>query len=158
VDKINKNGGRAILCRAEDYEPDVRIDCYLSYEMMEHLHNPALFLHRLAKADKGDYMIVTVPYLSESRVGLRNSLAGKENITAENEHIFELNPLDWEKIALHAGWRVIEKEIYLQYPENIPFLSRWLRKIWKQEDFEGFLGLMLKRDTTVTDRYLSWEE
>ena len=103
-------------------------------------------------------MIVTVPYLSESRVGLRNSLAGKENITAENEHIFELNPLDWEKIALHAGWRVIEKEIYLQYPENIPFLSRWLRKIWKQEDFEGFLGLMLKRDTTVTDRYLSWEE
>ena len=158
VDKINRNGGRAILCRAEEYEPKTRIDCYLSYEMMEHLHNPALFLHRLAKSDKGDYMLFTVPYVKESRVGLYASWGGRENITAEQEHIFELNPVDWEKIALHAGWRLVDKEIYLQYPENIPLLSRWLRKIWKKEDYEGFLGLMLRRDTTVADRYLAWEE
>lgn len=158
VEKIRQNGGRAILCRAEEYEPETRIDCYLSYEMVEHLHNPALFWHRLAKADRGDYMVVTVPYLRESRVALHYSWAGRENITAEQEHIFELKPLDWEKMALHAGWKLVDKEIYLQYPENIPFLSRWLGKIWRQEDYEGFLGLMLKRDTTVADRYLAWEE
>ena len=158
VDKINRNGGNAILCRAEEYEPETKVDCYLSYEMVEHLHNPALFWHRLAKANKGEYMVVTVPYLRKSRVALHYSWGGGKDITAEQEHIFELCPLDWEKIALHGGWRLLEKEIYLQYPENIPLLSRWLRRIWRKKDYEGFLGLMLKRDTTVADRYLAWEE
>lgn len=159
VDKINASGGCAVLCRAEDYKPEQYIDFYLSYEMMEHLHNPVLFLHRLAKSDMGKYMIVTVPYLAQSRVALRRSMDGtRMPITAEQEHIFELSPEDWTKICRHSGWKVLYSDIYLQYPANIPIVSSICRFIWKKYDFEGFLGLVLKRDMSVANRYQDWEE
>ncbi len=159
VNKINAAGGRAILCRAEEYTPEYDIDFYLSYEMMEHLHNPALFLHKLAKANKGKYMIVTVPYLAQSRVGLhRSSDKSRLPITAEQEHIFELSPEDWKKLCMHSGWKVLWSEIYFQYPTNIPVVSHVCRKIWKKHDFEGFLGMVMKRDMSVSNRYKDWEE
>lgn len=158
VDKINTSGGKAVLCRAEEYIPKRRVDFYLSYEMMEHLHNPALFLYRLAKANQGDYLIVTVPYVAQSRVGLHRSTDGTKNpITAEQEHIFELSPGDWTKLCRHAGWRVLWSETYFQYPVQIPVISNLCRAIWRKYDFEGFLGLVLKRDMTVANRYKDWE-
>ncbi len=126
--------------------------------MVEHLHNPALFFHHLAKADNGDYMVITVPYVRNSRVALRSSLSGQKNIHAEGEHIFELSPADWKKLILHSGWRTLEEEIYFQYPTGIPVISPILRKIWQRYDFEGFLGLVMKRDMSVANEYLDWED
>lgn len=159
VRKINAAGGKAMLCRAEEYNPEHNIDFYLSYEMMEHLHNPALFLYRLAKANKGNYLIVTVPYLAQSRVGLHCSgNKSRAPITAEQEHIFELSPEDWTKICRHSGWKVLRSEIYFQYPTNIPIISSICRNIWKKYDFEGFFGMVLIRDMSVANRYQDWEE
>lgn len=159
VDKINASGGKAILCRAEDYTPEHKVDFYLSYEMVEHLHNPSLFLYKLAKADKGKYMIITVPYVSKSRVALRRSIDGnREPITAEQEHIFEFSPDDWKKICMHAGWKVVDSEIYFQYPRHIPVVTSICKALWKKYDFEGFLGLVLRRDMSVARRYVDWEE
>ena len=134
-----------------------RVDMYLSYEMVEHLHNPALFFHHLAQADKGDYMVITVPYVTQSRVALYNSMNGAKQITAEQEHIFELSPEDWKKLILHAGWRTLEERIYFQYPQGIPGVSYILRKLWKRFDYEGFIGFVLKRDMSVANEYLDWE-
>lgn len=159
VDKINASGGKAVLCRAEDYEPECSVDFYLSYEMVEHLHNPALFFYKIAKADKGKYMVITVPYVSKSHVALRRSMdRSRQLITAEQEHIFEFSPEDWKKICMHAGWKVIESEIYFQYPRHIPVISQVCRALWRKYDFEGFLGLVLKRDMSVARRYVDWEE
>lgn len=159
VDKINASGGKAILCRAEDYNPAYHVDFYLSYEMVEHLHNPVLFLYKIAKADKGKYMIITVPYVSRSHVALRRSMdGGRQPITAEQGHIFELSPKDWKKICMHAGWRVIHSEIYFQYPRHLPFVSPICKALWKKYDFEGFLGLVLRRDMSAARRYTDWEE
>lgn len=146
------------MCRAEEYNPG-NVDFYLSYEMVEHLHNPALFLHRLATADKAKHMVITVPYLRQSRVALHNSMnKSRKSITAEQEHIFELSPEDWKKLCVHAGWKVAESEIYFQYPVNMPIISNICRRIWKKYDYEGFLGLALRRDMSVSKRYLDWED
>lgn len=158
VEKIKANGENAILCRAEDYTPEGRVDLYLTFEMMEHLHNPALFLHHLAKADKGDHLLITVPYVANSRVALNNSMHGTGDIHAEAEHVFELSPADWMKLAVHSGWEVLEQRIYYQYPTSIPLYSALCKKLWSRYDFEGFLGLMLKKNMTVADRYLDWED
>lgn len=158
VDKIVRGGGTAVCCRAEDYVPEnSRVDMYLSYEMVEHLHNPALFFYHLAKADKGDYMVITVPYVTQSRVALYNSMNGAKHITAEQEHIFELSPADWKKLILHAGWRTLQECIYFQYPQGIPGVSYILRKLWNRFDYEGFIGFVLKRDMSVANEYLDWE-
>lgn len=159
VNKINSDGGHAVLCRAEEYNPEKGLDFFLSYQMVEHLHNPALFFHRLAKANTATMMIITVPYVKNSRVALRYSLNGGVNdITAEQEHIFELSPNDWKKLLLHSGWQVIDSEIYYQYPRKIPFVSPICSYVWKKNDFEGFLGLVLKRDMAIADRYRDWED
>lgn len=159
VEKINASGGKAVLCRAEEYTPEYYIDFYLCYEMMEHLHNPAIFLYRLAKANKGKYMIVTVPYLEQSRVGLHNSSnKSKKPITAEMEHIFELSLEDWKKLCAHSGWKVLWTEVYFQYPVNMPIVSNLCKRVWKEYDFEGFLGMVLKRDMLIANRYIDWEE
>ena len=57
IEKIRSNGGKAVLCRAEDYKADERVDIYMSFEMVEHLHNPAIFFHNIAKADNAAHTI-----------------------------------------------------------------------------------------------------
>ena len=133
------------------------VSLYLTYEMCEHLHNPALFFHQMALADNGQYMVMTVPYVKRSRVSCSYINDGRtEPVYAEGVHIFELSPEDWQRIAYHSGWKTIDSYIYYQYPSNSP-LTPFYRWLWRRSDFEGFLGLFLERDMTQADRYQDWE-
>lgn len=162
VDKIRKKGLNALLKRAEDVtEEDTngKVDLFVTFEMLEHLHNPALFLRRLAKRNSCDRLLVTVPYLKRSRVGLHNTkIQNRQDIFAEEEHIFELSPEDWQWLMLHSGWRAKYSHIYYQYPAKIPVISSILRAFWKRTDFEGFWGVILEKDLSISDHYQDWEE
>lgn len=49
VDKIRARGLEAKLCRAEELDlGESQIDLFTSFEMVEHLHNPAIFFRRSA--------------------------------------------------------------------------------------------------------------
>ena len=103
-------------------------------------------------------MVITVPYLKASRVGLYHIRhPGQTPIFAEDEHIFELSPGDWTLLLRHSGWRVAHSDIYYQYPRRIPFLSPLLAYFWRQVDFEGFWGAILEKDTALSDLYQDWE-
>jgi hypothetical protein len=62
-----------------------------------------------------------------------------------------LSPTDWKLLFQHAGWQVVNEAIYRQYP----FWSVWLllKPLWKKLDFEGFYGVLLKRDRTWAELY-----
>lgn len=163
IEKIKSRGLKAILKRAEDIEPEDieggQIDLFTSFEMVEHLHNPAIFFRRIAKKSSCRRMLITVPYLKQSRVGLHHvRFLLQEIIYAEDEHIFELNPADWTLLFLHSGWKVTFSKIYYQYPTRWPVLSSFLRWFWKTSDFEGFWGAILEKETTYSDLYKDWEE
>lgn len=160
VDRIRKGGGEAVLCRAEDYRPDgLDVDVYLSYEMVEHLHNPAIFFYKLAKSNNGRFMVVTVPYRKHSRVAVDNSMnhTNYDTITAENEHIFELSPKDWKRLLWHSGWKIRSEDIYYQYPRHSPLTPLYAR-IWDMNDFEGFYAMFLERDMSAANKYSDWED
>lgn len=159
IEKIRKRGLKAILCRAEELDlGEQGVDLFTSFQMVEHLHNPALFLYRLSKKSECNRIILTVPYLRSSRVGLY-SLRNKpsKNFSAEEEHIFELSPKDWTSLFLHSGWKVICSEVYYQYPRNLLILSSALSWFWRQNDFEGFWGAILEKDTSFSSVYQDWE-
>lgn len=160
IEKIKARGLKAIHCRAEELDlGDQHVDFFTSFQMVEHLHNPAIFFRRLAKKSKTDKMIITVPYLKDSRVGL-HQIRYKTNkkISAEEEHIFELSPQDWTLLFLHSGWKVIHSQIHYQYPQQWPVISLILKLFWRYSDFEGFWGAILEKDTAVSDLYQDWEE
>ena len=160
IEKIRKRGFKAIVCRAEELDlGDQYVDFFTSFQMVEHLHNPAMFFRKLAKNSKTDNIIISVPYLKTSRVGLYR-IRHKTNIktSAEEEHIFELSPQDWTLLFLHGGWKVIHSQFHYQYPQRWPIISFALKLFWKHSDFEGFWGVILEKDTTVSDLYLDWEE
>lgn len=159
IEKIKARGQKAILCRAEELNLGEQvIDLFTSFEMVEHLHNPAIFFRRLAKKSSCAKMLITVPYLKRSRVGLHNLRDKvKTPYFAENEHIFELCPEDWRLLLLHSGWKVVYQKIYYQYPTGIPIVSRILSLLWSKRDYEGFLGLTLEKDTVMSDLYQDWE-
>lgn len=158
VEKIRARGLQAMLCRAEDLALDGPVDLFTCFETLEHLHNPALFLRRLARREDSSHLLLTVPYQRTSRVGLSHVRSGSEKaIHAEEEHIFELSPEDWSLLAWHAGWKVIRSRIYRQYPRKWPLLSWFLSAWWRRTDFEGFWGALLEKDRTFSDRYLDWE-
>jgi len=161
IKKIKDRGLKAVQKRAEEIEPeDVggHADLFTSFEMVEHLHNPAIFFRRIAKKSSCKRMVITVPYLKQSRVGLHHVRSlSREIIYAEDEHVFEFTPKDWELLVLHSGWRVTYSKIYYQYPRKWPVISFVLRILWRVFDFEGFWGAMLEKDTTYCDLYQDWE-
>ena len=104
-------------------------------------------------------MLITVPYLKKSRVGLYYIRANSvKPIFAEEEHIFELSPEDWSLLFKHAGWKVVYSKIYYQYPRKIPILKSILAALWRSTDHEGFWGVVLEKDTAASDLYQDWEE
>ncbi|MCG2775791.1 MAG: class I SAM-dependent methyltransferase [Desulfobacterales bacterium] len=160
IEKIKARGLKAIHCRAEELDlGEQYVDLFTSFQMVEHLHNPAIFFRRLAKKTKSNNILITVPYLKESRVGLHHIRYGtQKNVFAEEEHIFELNPQDWTLLFLHSGWKVVYSEIHYQYPRKWPIISPILKYFWKYSDFEGFWGAFLEKDTTFSDCYQDWED
>ncbi len=160
IEKIKARGLKAIHCRAEELDlGEKSVDLFTSFQMVEHLHNPAIFFRRLAKKAKSNNILVTVPYLRASRVGLHHIRYKTErDVSAEEEHIFELSPQDWTLLFLHSGWRVVYSEIYYQYPRKWPIVSPILKYFWKSTDFEGFWGAVLEKETTLSDHYQDWED
>jgi len=156
VKKIRAKGLEAINVKAEEVSRyDINADIFLCFEMLEHMMDPCNFLHRLSCGTNARYLIVTVPYLRKSRVGLHHIRQKRaEQVNAETSHVFELNPEDWKLLVRHSGWSVLEERVYLQYPRFN--LLRATMPLWRGYDFEGFYGLILQRDDAWSSRYLDW--
>ena len=156
VEKIKQKGLEAVNARAEDlHKYNINADIFLCFEMLEHLMNPCHFLHELSTKTNAKYLVITVPYLQNSRVGLHHIRGGVlRDVYAENTHIFELSPKDWKLLVRHSGWNVAQERIYLQYPKR-GFL--WITKaLWRRFDFEGFYGMILTKDNTWSSKYMDW--
>lgn len=159
VDKIRAKGGEAILCRAEDLSLEgVRPDLIVSFETIEHLTDPARFLHGLAANHVSDHLLITVPYRRDSRFGGAHMRMPEgrmaQSMTAEEVHIFEFSPDDWTLLARFAGWKPVFRRTYLQYPKFSAL--RLTAPLWRKLDFEGFLALFLERDLGLAQRYADW--
>ena len=156
VDRIKAKGLDAVCSRAEKLEDyNIKTDVFLCFETLEHLMDPCHFLKDLSDKTDAKYLLITVPYVAYTRVGLRYVKGIRPGqVYAENTHIFEFCPEDLKLLARHSGWDVHSERIYRQYPK-----WSWLRVTkgdWKYFDFEGFYGLILKRDHTWSDRYEDW--
>ena len=156
VEKIKKKGLNAIHSRAEDIEKhNINPDIFISFQTIEHLNSPITFMRSIAQKTSCDFYLITVPYVSTSRLGLEHIRGNFENpIIAENIHIFELCPNDWKLLFKHSGWEPIEEKIFWQYPKKKPL--RILKKSWAKYDFEGFYGILLKKNNYWTNKYLDW--
>lgn len=156
VERIKKKGLNAIYARAEELHLyNVNADIFLCFETLEHMMSPCNFLHDLSSKTNAKYLIITVPYVPNSRVGMHHIRNKREDeVSAENTHIFELDPEDWKLLIKHSGWRVNEERIYLQYPKKS--ILRFTKYLWEKFDYEGFYGLILERDETYSSKYLDW--
>ena len=156
IDKIKAKGLEAVHARAEDVEDyNINPDIFMCFQTMEHLMDPCKFLYNLSSQTKVDYIVITVPYRRSSRVGLYHIRNNSDNeVCSENTHIFELSPEDWKLLAMHSGWDVYDESIYLQYPRKS--VLRLTKSYWKKSDFEGFYGLILKRNSARSSQYLDW--
>jgi hypothetical protein len=159
VEKVTSKGGKAILSRAEDLDlQNIKSDLFLSFEMIEHLTDPVRFLHSLALEGHSEYLLMTVPYRRQSRFGgdyMRlDSDSQPEEMSAEEVHVFEFSPEDWLLLAKFAGFTPVFTRRYLQYPRRSPL--RLLAPLWRAVDFEGFFGVLLKRDLSLAKKYTGW--
>jgi hypothetical protein len=156
VSKIREQGLDAIECRAERLaEKGISADIFLSFAMLEHLFDPISFLHDIASKTDCSYFAITVPYVRSSRVGMQYLRKGDlRDSSAEDVHIFELSVEDWKLIFRFSGWEVVFEDIYLQSPRF--GLLRATKPIWSQLDYEGFYGVILRRNPEAAEKYKSW--
>jgi len=159
IEKVRAKGGEAIHSRAEELDlKGISPDLILSFETIEHLTDPVRFLHSLATKSNAEHLLMTVPYRRVSRFGgefIRLPDATMPvRLTAEDVHMFELSPDDWTLLARFAGFRTVFSGIYLQYPRFHPL--RLTGRLWRKLDFEGFFGMFLVRDLSLTNRYADW--
>ena len=148
IERINNNNSIGCHSSIESY-----ISCYrnsdsnqililLMLETLEHLDNPIGVLKDIRTNMNSEALIVTVPFVRRSKVGLhylRNNLKTDKEVSQENNHIFELSPDDWMLLFKYCGFKVERAFIYYQYPCWTPFL----RYYWQAFDFEGFAGFIL---------------
>lgn len=159
VQKIQAKGLDALLCKAEELhleqEGKFKADIFLSYEMLEHLLNPIGFLHEMAMKSHCEYFAMTVPFVHKSKVAL-NLVRYNEKGTyhAETVHIFEFSPDDWDVIFKFTGWEIIYKDKYAQYPTIFPISL--IKFLWRKVDFDGFYGVILKKNNQYSKMYLDW--
>lgn len=153
VRRIRQKGLEAVHASAEELEyHEIRPDIFLSFEMLEHLPDPCRFLRNLSRAPSCLALIVTVPYVAQSRVGLQYiRLWLRQPVSAEGVHIFELSPEDWRLLFKFSGWRVVKDQIYHQYPRFRPL--HIMKPLLRARDFEGYYGAILVRDLTWSDLY-----
>ncbi|NQV57975.1 MAG: hypothetical protein HQ503_19090 [Rhodospirillales bacterium] len=159
IDKIKAKGGDAILSRAEELDLlGIKADLFMSFETVEHLTDPVRFLHNLATEGSAEYLFMSVPYRRTSRFGgshLRTMDAAlPDKMTAEEVHVYEFSPADWVLLARFAGFEPVFESTYLQYPKYSLF--RLLAPLWRKLDFEGFFGVLLKRNLGLAERYADW--
>lgn len=156
VRKIEAKGLQAMLGRAEDLASQgVRADTFLLFETLEHMPDPFDFLHDLAEKSSCRRLVLTVPYVRKSRLGLHHIRAGlRKRVCAENVHLLELCPADLRLLFQHTGWKVERERIYWQYPRRS--LLRPVQAAWAKWDFEGFYGAALSRDDSWSSLYESW--
>jgi hypothetical protein len=117
--------------------------------------NPCEFLYNLSTKTNAKFLVITVPYLKKSRVGLHHirQNCDRDNF-AENTHILELSPKDWNLLVKHSGWGIIQEKIYLQYPKKS--ILRLTKSLWKNYDFEGFYGMVLSKNHKWSSKYMDW--
>ncbi|MCX5696359.1 MAG: hypothetical protein NTU54_00045 [Candidatus Omnitrophica bacterium] len=156
VDRIKARGLEAIKARAEELDKyNIHPDLFLCFETLEHLFDPVRFLYELSNKTDARFLIVTVPYLRQSRVGLDHIRENRyENVIAENTHIYELCPGDWKLIMRQSGWDIVYEQIYSQHPHK--GILKFTKYLWKKYDYEGFYGAILKRDHTWSSKYADW--
>jgi hypothetical protein len=53
-----------------------------------------------------------------------------------------------------SGWKVIYSDRYSQYPSR--GLFNIMKYEWRRIDFDGFYGVILKRDHSIMKRYKDW--
>lgn len=156
VAKIKAKGLNAMLARAEDVmKQGVTAEVFLLFETLEHLADPFNFLHALSAKSLCRRLVLTVPYVRRSRLGLHHIRQGlRAKTTAERVHLLELCPEDLRLLFAHTGWRVENERIYRQYPLRSPL--RATRALWAGHDFEGFYGVVLSRDDSWSSLYADW--
>ena len=122
-------------------------DMIWMFETLEHIEDPIRLLKGLKRYKKLKRLIITVPYVSNSRIGMLHLRKPHEfftGLTPETTHIFELSPEDWKLLFKYCGWEIEKEQIYYQYPRK-RLITKWFwRWYWKKYDFEGFYGIVLK--------------
>ena len=132
----------------------VRYNVVSLFETLEHLPDPIGFLKAIGAVVE-DRLVLSVPYVRQSRMGLRyldvNWPAG-DAPTIENVHIFELCPVDLRRLFRHCGWRVEREAVFKQFPTWSPV--GWVLSVyWRLSSFEGFYFVSLIKDDTDASRY-----
>ncbi len=147
IKKITEKGFRAVKYNIEkgDFKDSnfKDADYVYMFETLEHLNNPGTVLKKIKEDINPKALIITVPHVRKSRVGIEKTSKGKEgDLTPEDIHIFELSPKDWKQLFTYAGWKVDYEQIYYQYPQNriTKYFWRWY---WNRFDYEGFGGYIL---------------
>lgn len=156
VEKIRGRGLEAVQARAEDLAArGLNAEVFLLFQVLEHLSDPFEFLHNLAEGSACRALVLTVPYVRRSRLGLQHIRQDiRAKVGAERIHLLELCPEDLRLLFAHTGWRVKTERIYLQYPRFGPLRST--AAAWRRYDFEGFYGAVLERDDRWSSLCVSW--
>jgi SAM-dependent methyltransferase len=155
VDKMKQIGLEAICADAMDLaKRNISYDVISLFETLEHLPNPIGFLndiHRIVKKK----LVISVPYIRSSRIALKylsDNWSKTKSPTIENQHIFELSPVDWKKLFSHTGWRIDREMKLMMYPKK-SIHRLILEPYWRYTSFDGFWFVSLIKDESYSSRY-----
>lgn len=154
IKKIEEKGLKALYLDCMDLDKTGHsFDIISVFEVLEHLNDPIGFLTRIHNVC--ERMIISVPYVRKSRISclyVTDKWPSGIKADIESVHIFELSPVDWEKLFKHSGWRIVRQKKVLQYPKKFPL--NLVKYIWRYMSFEGFWFVTLTKDETYSSMYV----
>lgn len=123
VTQIRRRGGCAVQGDLEALPFAAgSVDTVICCETIEHLENPIRGLKELARVARRR-ILVSVPYVAQTRIHQDNYQQGVPEV--EN-HVFEFSREDFERVATHAGLRIVHYDVLNLFPPIWNPIRYWI--------------------------------
>ena len=154
--RVTKRGQRALMRTAEELQHiGVNPKLFIAFGVLECLLSPITFLRSLAIHTAADYFVVTMPFCKHSKVTLDFSHSNHANdAPLEQQSIFSFSVKDWQRICLFSGWEVVQQDIYSHGATQGFFANLGARLSGASSP--GTLGLILKKNLQISNKYQAW--
>lgn len=148
IDRLNQQGIEARRSVGKDIPlEDNEVDLTICFETLEHVPDPISFLRELERITcVNGKVLLSIPWVASTNILSRHHGGRFKDREEADNHVFELSPLDFQKILSYTSFKVFKYQKLNNYLYRYDAISNYfLKKHFSHEYFPAIQGYVLEK-------------